>query len=366
MNHVVTSLDAGRILVVDDQDDNVALLDAILDARGFEVLPAYDGPTGLSIAAESHPDLILLDLAMPGMDGFEVLERLRRNPRTARIPVIILTANRKEAAMVARGLELGASEYLTKPIQMDELVVRIRNTLRLAAAERALEKLRRDFASMLVHDMRAPLDGIRLTLGVLRRQEDESSPRHAMLQNALTAVEEVASLVDDLLESNRLEEEGFTPDTQPVDLALLVKRSLGVLRPLATSRGIALSAAVPTELPLVSADPALLKRVVDNLLSNALKFTQEGAVQVAVQRRDGLLLVEVHDTGPGIPEAMKSQIFGRYAQVVRASGERREGYGLGLAFCDRAVRAMGGAIAVRDAAGGGSVFSFELPVAEAQ
>jgi signal transduction histidine kinase len=366
MSNFVPSQDAGRILVVDDQDDNVALLDAILDARGFQVLPAYDGPTGLSIAAESHPDLILLDLAMPGMDGFEVLERLRRNPRTARIPVIILTANRKEAAMVAKGLELGASEYLTKPIQMDELVVRIRNTLRLASAERELEKLRRDFASMLVHDMRAPLDGIRLTLGVLRRQEDESSARHAMLQNALTAVEEVASLVDDLLESNRLEEEGFTPDTQPVDLSLLVKRSLTVLRPLATSRGIALSAAVPMEMPMVAADPALLKRVVDNLLSNALKFTSEGAVQVAAQHRGQQVFVEVHDTGPGIPDAMKPTIFGRYAQLEGASSERRQGYGLGLAFCDRAVRAMGGEIAVRDAAGGGSVFHFALPLADDQ
>ncbi|MEB3222031.1 MAG: HAMP domain-containing sensor histidine kinase [Candidatus Sericytochromatia bacterium] len=355
--------DAGKILVVDDQDDNVALLEAILDARGFQVLTAYDGPTGLSIAAENHPELILLDLAMPGMDGFEVLERLRRNPRTARIPVIILTANRKEADMVARGLELGASEYLTKPIQMDELVVRIRNTLRLAAAEREVERLRRDFSSMLVHDMRAPLDGIRLTLGVLKRQEDESNARHAMLQNALTAVEEVASLVDDLLQSNRLEEEGFTPDTRPVDLAVLVKRSLSVLRPLATSRGIALSAVVPPDVPMVDADPSLLKRVVDNLLSNALKFTPEGGVQLAVEAGQGRVKVEVHDTGPGIPDEMKATIFGRYAQVDRRSEEGRQGYGLGLAFCDRAVQAMGGLLTVRDGDGGGSVFFFELPIA---
>ncbi|MEB3198880.1 MAG: hybrid sensor histidine kinase/response regulator [Candidatus Sericytochromatia bacterium] len=353
---------ARQILVIDDQEDNLALMDAILDARGFGVLLAQDGPTGLKMAREHSPDLILLDLAMPGMDGFQVLEQLRQSARTRRIPVVILTANAREAALVERGLELGATEYLTKPIQMDELVVRLRSVLRLSQAERELDRLRRDFASMLVHDMRAPLDGVRLTLGVLKRQEEEGSTRWIMLDHATTATEEVAALVDGLLQASALEEEGFVPNFQRVELGPLIKRCLTILRPMAVSRGLAMSAAVPPDLPAVRTDPDLVKRLIENLLANALKFTPEGAVQICARTVEDRLLVEVHDTGPGIPDVDKARIFDRYAQGGGESGGRQRGYGLGLAFCHRAMTALGGAIRVEDAPGGGSVFSFSLPL----
>lgn len=354
---------AGTILAVDDQDDNLALLDGILSAKGFTVLTALDGPTGLRLAHERRPDLILLDLAMPGMDGFEVLTRLRQDRAMARIPVIILTANYREPAMVERGLELGATEYLTKPIQMDELVVRIRSALRLAAAERALTQLRHDFASMLVHDMRAPLDGIRLALGVLRRQEALESPRWSLMDNALGAVEELGTLVDDLLHANRLEDEGFEPKSHKLALAPLVERSLTVLRPLAASRELALVADVPADLPMVLADPALTKRVVDNLVGNAIKFTDQGEVALTAAVVDGAVRVEIRDTGPGIADEVKNRIFDRYFHVAQRKEHRQGGFGLGLAFCERAVKAMGGTIDVHDARPHGTIFGFTLPIA---
>ena len=351
------------ILAVDDQDDNLALLDGILGTKGFRVLTAADGPTGLRLAREGRPDLILLDLAMPGMDGFEVLARLRQDRATARIPVIILTANHREAEMVERGLALGATEYLTKPIQMDELVVRLRSALRLAAAEKELERLRRDFASMLVHDMRAPLDGIRLALGVLRKQEAPEDPKWSLLDHALGAVEDLGTLVDDLLQANRLEDEGFEARCQPVALGPLAGQAIAALRPLADSRGIALAADVAAPLPAVLADPALTKRVLGNLLGNALKFTEAGEVALTAGLAGDRVRVEVRDTGPGIPDEVKARVFDRYFHVARRKEAREGGFGLGLAFCERAVAAMGGTIDVRDAEGGGAVFGFTLPLA---
>ncbi len=353
----------GTILAVDDQDDNLALLDGILTSKGFSVLTALDGPTGLRLAKERRPDLILLDLAMPGMDGFEVLARLRQDRATARIPVIILTANYREANSVERGLELGATEYLTKPIQMDELVVRLRSALRLAAAERELAQLRQDFASMLVHDMRAPLDGIRLALGVLRRQEAIETARWSLLDNALGAVEDMGTLVDDLLHANRLEDEGFEPKCHKLALSRLVERSLTVLRPLAASRELALTADVSADLPMVMADPALAKRVIDNLIGNALKFTDAGDVALTACLAGDAVRIEVRDTGPGIADDVKARIFDRYFHLAQRKEKNQGGFGLGLAFCERAVRAMGGTIDVRDAEGGGTVFGFTLPIA---
>jgi signal transduction histidine kinase len=356
----------GTILAIDDHEDNLFLLEALLQGKGFRVRTALDGPTGLAIAKAERPDLILLDLAMPIMDGFEVLERLRQDVATQRIPVIVLTANYREAAMVERGLALGATEYLTKPIQMDELVVRLRSALRLTTVERELERLRRDFASMLVHDMRAPLDAIRLTMGVLRRQEEAASPRWRMMDDAMGALEDVNRLMDDLLHANRLEDEGFTATLQPVALAALFERSARALRPLADERGLALEVAPTDGLPLVMADPALLKRVIDNLLGNALKFTEQGSIHLGATREGDVVRVSVRDTGPGIPADAVSRIFDRYYHLERRKQTRLGSFGLGLAFCARAVAAMHGTIGVASEEGAGSEFSFTLPAEPAR
>lgn len=353
----------GTILAIDDHEDNLFLLEALLQGKGFRVRTALDGPTGLALAKAERPDLILLDLAMPIMDGFEVLERLRQDVATQRIPVIVLTANYREAAMVERGLALGATEYLTKPIQMDELVVRLRSALRLTTVERELERLRRDFASMLVHDMRAPLDAIRLTMGVLRRQEEDASPRWRMMDDAMGALEDVNRLMDDLLHANRLEDEGFAATLQPLALSGLFDRSARALRPLADERGLALEVAPADALPMVMADPTLLKRVIDNLLGNALKFTEHGSIRLGATREGDVVRVSVSDTGPGIPAEAVSRIFDRYYHLERRKQTRQGSFGLGLAFCARAVAAMHGTIGVTSEEGAGSEFSFTLPVA---
>lgn len=361
LNEIAAARKSATILAIDDNEDNLALLDSLLSSKGFSVSTASDGPAGIALALARRPDLILLDLAMPGMDGFAVLERLRKEVLTARTPVIVLTANYREANMVERGLALGATEYLTKPIQHEELVVRIRSALRLATAEREIERLRRDFASMLVHDMRGPLDGIRLTLGVLRRHEPLDSPRWALLDSSLGSLEGLGRLMDDLLHANRLEDEGFVPQSHPLTLSALIERSIRDLRPVAEESRLTLVAETAGELPLVMADPALLKRVLDNLVGNAIKFTEVGTVSVGATLAGDMVRVTVTDTGQGIPRAALARIFDRYYHLERRSEARQGGFGLGLAFCERAVMAMGGRIGADSEEGQGSTFWFTLP-----
>lgn len=351
-----------RILVIDDQEDNLVLLDAVLSSKGFEVATVDNGPAGLTAAWTTPPELILLDLAMPGMDGFQVLERLRADRRTQRTPVIVLTANYRNPEMVDRGLALGATEYLTKPLQMEELVVRIRSALRLAVAERELARLRRDFASMLVHDMRAPLDGVKLVLGTLMRHETPESPRYTLMDQAKTALATVGGLMDDLLQTNRLEEEGFTPQTRSVQLGDVVHASLSTLEPVAQAKHLSLTATGFDALPAVQADPGLLRRVLDNLISNALKFTETGAVTLTATTDAATVRISVRDTGPGIPPEVSERVFDRYFQIEQRQQLKQAGFGLGLAFCQRAVEAMDGRIGVTSIPGQGSTFWFTLPV----
>jgi signal transduction histidine kinase len=351
----------GTILAIDDQDDNLALLEAALGAQGFAFHGATGGLAGLSLARELKPDLLLLDLSMPDMDGFEVLAQLRADPTTRTLPVIILTASYRESSMIERGFELGATEYLTKPIQMEELLVRIRSTMRLSRAERELERLRRDFASMLVHDMRAPLDGVRLVLMALRRQEAADSSRTELLTLALGSLVDVGNLIEDLLTVNQLEDEGFTACSEPVDVASLAAASVQSLRPIAEARGLALRAELPATGLVAEVDAKLTKRVLDNMLANALKFTDEGEVVVTALARDGGVEIAVRDTGPGIAPEVLPHVFERYFHLERRRVDRQGGLGLGLAFCQRAVTVMGGTLAVESKLDCGSTFRVWLP-----
>lgn len=351
------------ILVIDDRPDNLALLEALLTPSGFRVLGCASGKEGLAAAWREVPQLVLLDLAMPEMDGFEVLQVLRQDPRTAALPVLVLTANYRDPEMVERGLALGATEYLVKPIQGEELVVRVRSALRLARAEEALERLRRDFASMLVHDMRAPLDGVRLALALLRRQEAPDSPRWTLMDQALSGVEQLASLADDLLLTHRLEDRGFQAQRHAVALNALGHRVTQAFQALAQERGLELELEEGAKDVVAHGDPQLLRRILDNLVGNALKFTPApGRIQLGLASApEGGCVLWVDDSGPGVPPSERERIFDRYAQAGHRAHHGGAGLGLGLAFAHRASLAMGGTLSCTDSPLGGARFLLLLP-----
>lgn len=346
-----------KILAIDDNADNLALLEGIL--VDCDVAQASSGPEGLETARKSLPELILLDLQMPGMDGFMVLEALRADKRARRIPVILLTAAFRDPESIARGLALGATEYLTKPIQAEELRVRIAAVLRAARAERELERLRRDFASMLLHDMRTPLESVRLAVSLLGTVSVEER-RKELVAMAQAGLIEVSDLVEGLIEGYRLDEGELLLDLRDVRLHGLAAEVIDRLSLIARQRQMTLQQHVPADL-VVRADQRILRRILANLLGNALKYADPGTIRVdATPSTDGVL-VEVADQGPGMTPEIQAKAFDRFYHQKRRRDRHQGGFGLGLAFCKQAVEAHGGQIGIDSGPGKGTRVWFRLP-----
>lgn len=350
-----------RVLAIDDNPDNLALLKALLSRRKMTVETAPDGPTGLAMARSGAAALsaVLLDLAMPGMDGFAVLEALRAQDATRHLPVVVLTASYREPDLIARGLELGATEYLTKPIHPEELYVRLDNAIRLSEAERALAAMREQFAAMLAHDLRAPLDAAALAMRAIARRAPAEAPERQLSEQAVLALDMARDLIDGLLETHRLDAAESPARLAPFDLAAVAHHVGAVLRPLAEAKGLALEVVAPPALPVLG-DENLARRAAENLVSNALKATEEGFVRLeAGSPAEGPELAVV-DSGPGFAATDAGATLGRHVRV----GEKRRadvGYGLGLAFCERAMRAQGGRLAIASRPGRGSRVSLHWP-----
>lgn len=351
-----------RILVVDDHDDNLILLKMILEARGVGCLTATNGLEGLAIAQSERPDLILLDLEMPVMDGFTMLEALKADSRTRGIPVIILTATYLQPLSVERGLNLGADEYLTKPINTDELLVRIRSVIRTRRAENDLQQLRQDLASMLVHDLRSPLEGIGIALNVILTQNLPETDCKNLVGMARDQILGLSKMVEELVEFHRVES-GMAVKAEPLEPQDLLQEVMSEAEFVARDKGLELLSETEEDLPLVMGDRRILKRVLVNLLGNALKFTSKGQIALQIQRQDPMIRFEVRDTGPGIPDDELAQVFDKYFHIRRRKERPEHGFGLGLAFCKFAVEEHGGKIGVESELGRGTTFWILLPQA---
>ncbi len=354
-----------RVLVVDDHEDNLALLKLILEARSLGYIGASDGYQGLELAKTERPDLILLDLEMPGMDGFTMLEALKANGLTRHIPVIILTATYLEPKSVERGLSLGADEYLTKPINPEELLVRIRSVIRVRKAEKELNQLRKDFTSMLVHDLRSPLEGVGIALNLVLTQELPEKDAKQLVGMARDQILDLSHLVGDLLELHRAEA-GMTVVTEAMNPHYLIADVTNECELVAKDRDLTLRCEAPDAMPHILGDRRILKRVLVNLVSNALKFTVQGEVVIRVSPQDAFLRLEVQDTGPGIPPEELDRLFDKYFHIKRRKEKPEHGFGLGLAFCKAAIEEHGGRIGVASELGQGSTFWIEVPLAQSE
>jgi len=360
----------GRVLVVDDEPANVELLVRRLDALGADTLRASNGEDALAIADRELPDLILLDIMMPGIDGYDTCRRLKMNDRTAPIPVIFATA-KDRADDLSKGFEVGAVDYVTKPIEPVELAARVRSAiftkrlqddLRSANAElRKVERSRQELIGMLGHDIRNLANSLVAFLQLVRLgQLDPSRPEFGeLLGLSESNVTELLRMVNALLDVYKMEEGRLEADARLVRIEDLVKKSIDQLAAEARARGIELVCATGDLKAYV--DETLLVRVFTNLLANSVKHTPSGgkAVVEATTTPDGWLTVRVSDTGPGIPAADGDNIFDRFYQT--AGGRSRGGTGLGLAFCKLAVELHGGTIRVANAGEPGAIIELRIP-----
>lgn len=362
----------GRVLIVDDQEANRLLLRDLLESQGHEVAEAVDGVEALARVADTTPDVVLLDVGMPGIDGFEVCRRLKADPATATIPVLLVTAlNQRDQRLL--GIGAGANDYITKPIDKSDLSLRVRNAIRMhqlyAEIEvqyRRLEKLellRDSLVHMIVHDLRSPLAGIRAYLDLMKMDgEGKLEPEMTQsIDEARKVAVDMTEMVSDLLDVSRLESGRMPLEVSQVDLAALATE-VAAATGRATHR-VTVRVEASAEQARIIGDPSVIRRVVTNLVGNAVKFSPTSSqIVVLVQGNGTEAKVSVSDRGPGIAAAYHEKIFEKFGQVEAASQGHKHSSGLGLTFCKFAVEAHGGRIGVESVVGRGSTFWFALPV----
>ncbi len=359
-----------NILVVDDTPANLTLLVGMLKDRGYRVRPVPSGALALQAAAAEPPDLILLDISMPEMDGFEVCAKLKEDPRLRDIPVLFLTA-RTDIADKVRSFEVGGVDYVTKPFQFQEVDVRVRTHLELRRQKRELEKsyekltelqaLRDSLVHMLVHDLRSPLSALVGFLGFLKEAEEKFAPDQRQdIEESLKAAKRMALMVTGVLDVNKLEAGKMTIHPAPCDALSLGREVVASLESLTEGRTLAFS---PKGQLSGWLDRGLVFRVLQNLIANALKFAPRtgGKVELRIKATDEGTRFEVVDNGPGIPPEYHDQIFEKFGQAQGGRKNRMFSTGLGLTFCKMAVEAHGGRIGVVSEDGKGSTFWFTLP-----
>ncbi len=352
------------ILLVDDQEPNVRLVGTMLSQAGFNVVPAMTGEQALSRALASPPDLVLLDLMMPGMDGVEVAHRLRDEASTAHVPVIFLTATHEHAQLL-RAFDNGAVDFVTKPFVAEELLARVRTHVELKLMRdhlRLVAQEREELAAIVAHDLKNPLSSIRFTAQLLARKDEPDARTTQLAQLIEDSADRALNYIHHYLE-RRAEGElmrDFRPEA--VVLAPMVRRVAERFTAPTQAKRIELRLELDEDVT-ASVDALALTQVLENLVSNAIKFSPAGGeVLVRCGRAlGGRVRVDVLDRGPGISRADQQKLFQRYARLSTQPTGQESSTGLGLALAKQDVAQMRGHLWYEDRPNGGAIFAMELP-----
>ena len=355
------------VLVVDDEPKNVLLLKDLLESKGYIVCSAMDGESGLTLALQRLPDVVLLDVMMPRLDGLEVCRRLKAAQGTAMIPVLLVTALDAREDRLA-GIDAGANDFITKPIDSGDLILRVRNAVttkrlydRVAKQFRQLQELeavRDSVTHMIVHDLRSPLTGLQGYLDLLSMVADGNREVVEYALEAHKIADRIKELVSQVLDVSRLESGQMPLSRTDVDLAELLPTAVATLGP--PPEGISIGYEIPGDQVVVACDHDLISRVIINLVGNAFKFAR-GNVRIGLRRNEDRVRLTVTDDGPGVPEKFRQMIFEKFGQSPLGQATAARSTGLGLTFCKLAVQAHQGEIGFDPADTGGACFWVELP-----
>lgn len=363
-----------KILIVDDVMSNVLLLKVFLTNEKFAIATASNGRQALEQVEKENPDLVLLDVMMPDMSGFEVAQHLKSNPNTADIPIIFLTALNSTADIV-KGFQVGANDFISKPFNKEELIIRVTHQISLVAAKRLIlsktEELQRTIAgrdklySVIAHDLRSPMGSIKMVLNMLilnLPSEKIGAEMYELLTMANQTTEDVFSLLDNLLKWTKSQIGKLNVVYQDVDLVEVTDGVIEIFSMVASLKKIRIREMKPEKM-MVNADIDMLKTVVRNLLSNAIKFSKENSeVLVKMEEVDGMAVVSVQDYGCGISEEGQKKLLHTDTHFSTFGTNNEEGSGLGLLLCKDFVVKNGGKLWFTSKEGEGSIFSFSIPV----
>ena len=350
---VTETIKGNYILAVDDIPDNLLLVQLALEQEGHQVVLAHDGEAALKQIKQAPPSLILLDVMMPGMDGYEVTRRIRQDKNIPFIPILLVTA-REESSLV-EGLDAGADEFVRKPFQIDELQARVRSMLRL---KETIDQ-RENFVSCLTHDLRTPLVAANRMLDLIAQQAfgDVTCEQKEAIANIVSSNDNMLEMLNTLLETHHYELGQKILSFIPVDLQQLITEAIVELEPLARDKGLKLQYDGEKDVAQIKGDRLELRRVITNLIGNAIKFTDTGSVRVSLSQNESEVIIRVEDSGIGISSQEQQTIFQRYHQ----GNHRRSGKGLGLYLCQQIVNAHQGRLTVRSQLGKGTIFTFFIP-----
>ncbi|MHB1459718.1 MAG: hybrid sensor histidine kinase/response regulator [Armatimonadota bacterium] len=359
------------ILIVDDTPANLRLLTGMLRELGYKVRSVSDGQFALRTAKHDPPDLILLDVMMPDMDGYEVCSLLKADGELSDIPVIFISALNETMDKV-KAFQVGGLDYITKPFQIREVQARVATHLELHRQRRLLqesyeqlrrlEELRDNLVHMIVHDMRSPLTSMKGFLELLDMVEGEklSADGREYVSIVTKSADSLIELTTTLLDVSKIEAGEMPIEFSDCHPASIIQTVVDRLESLQKQRTV--SVEVQDETVTVRADAKMLDRIMQNLLGNALKFTPDhGSITVGFDVDSRGMRVYVRDSGPGIPVESRERIFEKFGQVSQNKNLQQYSSGLGLTFCKLAVEAHGGTIGVDSELGKGSTFWFTIP-----
>jgi two-component system sensor histidine kinase/response regulator len=359
-----------KILIVDDDPVNRELLCAFLDGSGYQLFEADSGEGALALVEATAPDLVLLDIMMPGLGGLETVKRLKARAIDQFLPVVLVTALSEQSARL-EGLRAGADEFLTKPVDRHELLLRISNLLALRHKELALlkrnvelvelQRFREELSSMIVHDLKNPLSVIMSNIDyVLESGAGDEAERNEALHDSRAATRRASRLLANLLDVARLEAGRLELHRTLTPVAAVVDPLVQQRGHMARSRDIELCSSIESSAQLY-ADVELIARVLENVLDNAFRHTPSGGrIEVQAAALPHAVQLKIGNTGSAIPVEARTRVFEKFAQGT--SGVGRMNLGLGLYFCRLAAEAHAGRIWVEETAALPTVFSLELPV----
>ena len=356
----------GRILVVDDQPANLRAVSALLTRHGYEVLTAGNGEDALALALAQVPDLLLLDMMMPGMDGFELLAKLQQHPDLRKLPTIFLTAA-QDRELLLRAFDSGAVDYVTKPFIPEELLARVTAHVGLKLTRDRLERVarqRQELVNLVAHDLKNPLSSVLFASDVLRNDgcKPERVPRYLQMiyESAGDALGYIRRYLETQADSAGPRKPVATTTLNEV-LEWLVERYELQLE----SRGLRIQLNTPAARSHVAIDGLVLRQVAENLVSNAMKYAADGGVLDLSVRRGApdYWQIWAEDRGPGIPERRRRELFKPFVRLTEEDPTDGLSSGLGLSLARQIVDQAGGQLWYEDRDGGGARFIIELPVA---
>ncbi len=355
-----------KILIVDDMKDNVDILNHYFSHKGFQTVLAYGGMQAVDKAERERPDVILLDIMMPDLNGFRVCEILKKE-RThfKNIPIILVTA-KKDVASKIKGLSLGAEDYVTKPFDIKELEARVNRALRLKKALdelKELNDLKNQFLGMASHDIKSPISRIEKTVEALLKSKASLEPEHLeKIKKIKEEAQGVFNLISDLLNVVKIETGEMGLELEKIALDKLVEEVFRMNQVSAEAKKIDMGIQIDKDVPKILADPARVLEVLENLITNAIKFTPSGKkITIHLKKAKGGLELSIHDEGVGIPKNEIPRLFDRFARLSPQPTLGEKGTGLGLSICKQIVDLHKGKIDVQSEGGKGTTFTVFLP-----